>query len=249
MGGEEMRLFLALNLMLSGLLVTALSMPSTEDNESGDFSIPDGEVMVVRSTDLKKGESYESTTTITYLAENNQSLYLIKCMGKSGTSIIQMKRGDWKPVRHQTIDGEGNIVKQYDFSERSVRVRIPDQKIDKTIEIKGRVYNNSMLTYFLRAFVSSRDSKRVELGLLVDAKRYGLRIVNVYAELVGEETVEVPAGRFHCFKVEFGATGIIGKIFWRTRYHYYFTKDHPHHFVKYSDCEEECIELVQYKIR
>ena len=209
--------------------------------------IAPGETWVTRTTDLTTGESVLDSTSITWVGEGDSSSYLITRSGGKGISRIYLSRRDLAPYRHQVVGEDGRVERQTDLGESAVRIAVRDDPDTVLIKTSGPAHTGSTLLHYLRSLAAGGGPDRVELRLLVHRGAGKYRVVDVFAKRAGIEDISVPAGDFRCVKIEFGVAGIIGRLFWRTRYHYFYTAQDPHHFVKYVDPDGECIELVEYE--
>ncbi len=247
LGIRAQRRHLVSALTVCSLIWPALALAGSGDTAPARCLIPQGETTIMRTTDLATGRSFMDTTRITCLREGNPPFYVVRCTGGEKTTLIWMSGDDLQPSRYQLVGRDGAIERQIDFSEQSLRIAVKGESDARIVETSGSTHNGSTLLQYLRAFAGQGRPDRVEMKLLVDRGQNAFRIVDVYAQLICEEDVVVPGGTFHCVKIEFGLTGIIGRLFWRTRYHYFYTAEAPHHFVKYVDPDGECIELIGYE--
>lgn len=238
--------------LIAVLLGSCLAPAALEPAEAGDapppvLLIPRGETYVTRTTDLSTGEYFLDTTYIASAGEGNLPAYLVRRSGEKGTTLIYMAKQDLRPFRYEALGADGRIEKQIDFGEDAISIAVRGQPDTLIIETSGPVHTGSTLMHYLRAFAARPGPGRLETKLLVPRGRGKYRVVDVFAKRVGFETLSVPAGDFRCVKIEFGLSGIIGRLFWRTRYYYFYTAEAPHHFVKYFDPDGETIELVEYE--
>ncbi len=244
---QARRWFLGSALAVCSLTLPALALADSGDTASARCLIPQGETSITRTTDLTTGQSFMDTTRITWVGDGNPPFYVVRRTGGGKTTLIWMSGDDLQPSRYQLVGSDGNAERQIDFSEQSLRIAVKGQGDARVIETSGPTLNGSTLLQYLRAFAGRCSLDRVEMKLLVDRGRNAFRVVDVYAQMICEEDVVVQGGTFRCVKIEFGVAGIIGRLFWRTRYHYFYTAEAPHHFVKYVDPDGECIELVHYE--
>lgn len=252
MRGWNGLIFLSLGAASAGVLlwvtVAAAVVPVAGSGEhaSPRFEIPTGETSVTRTTDLTSGESVLDTTTVVYVGDGDPPCYVARRSGGGMTTLIRMNEADLLPLRYQLVTGDGTIDRQIDFSECSLRITARGESEGRQIETAGPAHTGATLLQHLRVLAGRSAPDRVSFRLLISRAPGKYRVVDAYARRNGEEDLVVPAGTFRCVKIEFGIAGIIGRVFWRTRYQYYYTVDAPHHFVKYVDPDGECIELVEY---
>jgi hypothetical protein len=209
-----------------------------------NFRIPNGEQLTLQSKDTVKGTSNKWINTVTDTIENNLPIYLIE---NGDNTIIKIRKKDLTPISFHQMDKKGNTKKRIEYNGNKARIIIPQQDIDKTIDIKLNTYHSWTFFYLFRALLFNNVNKGVNFSIIKETSDHDFRVINMVAKVVGEEKIVVPAGTYSCYKVELGLSGVI-KLFWPNKYYYYFTKDEPHYFVKYVDPEGECMELLKYEI-
>ncbi|MFH1314457.1 MAG: hypothetical protein ABIJ00_14705 [Candidatus Eisenbacteria bacterium] len=242
------RTVLALGLMLSPLVSPTPAVADSGGPVSEGFLIPQGETYVTQTTDLETGYSSVDTTLVTYVEEDGRPYYLVKRTGGGMTTSIWMSRDGLLPYRYQSLDSSGSVERQIDFSGQTLRITGEGEGQARIVEVEADAdtHTGATLLHHLRAFSHQSNSDKVDLRLLVDRGQDTFRIVDVYAKRRGQADVVVPGGTFRCVEIEFGVAGMIGRLFWSTRYHYYYTADPPCHLVKYVDPGRKHIELIQY---
>ena len=234
------------------LVVAALAaIPGSPAADTGThpptrFGIPPGETLITRTTDLRTGESTSDTTWITYIGSEDPPCYVARRSGSGLTTVIRMNEATLLPSRYQLVASDGHMERQIEFSEKALRITGNDEGEAGVIETGGTTHTGATLLQYLRVLAGRPAPARTDFRLLVVRGHGKYRVVGAYARRTGEEDISVPAGSFRCVRIEFGIAGVIGRLFWRTRYHYYYTLAAPHHFVKYVDPDGEKIELVEY---
>jgi hypothetical protein len=244
---STLRLFLGLGLTALWVLAPLAGAAESGDPAPARFPSFQGETWVIRTTDLVSGHSSVDTARISYIGHANPALYVVTRTGAGSKTVIRLNGNGLLPIRYELLGGDGGVERRIDFSDQLLRIAIKGEAEPRIVETAGNTHNSATLLHYLRVFAGQRHSDRVEMKLLVGRSQDAFRIVDVYAKRVAEEDLTVPAGRFRCIKLEFGVAGIIGRLFWRTRYQYYYTAEPPHHFVKYVDPGRECIELITYE--
>jgi hypothetical protein len=156
-----------------------------------------------------------------------------------------MQRPDLKPILYRKTDGRGNIVEQIEYSSRQARVLIPAEHIDVMISINPDTYDKASLFYLFRTLPFEQPAEKVNFSFIVISKKYAVRLVEMYVQVVDQQDVRVPAGSFPCYKVELGVAGLIGLLFAPQKCYYYFQQEPPHRFLKYEEPGREIIELVK----
>jgi len=209
------------------------------------FKIPNGEQLTLQSRDTVKGTFNKWINTVTDTMENNLPIYLIE---NGDNTIIKIRKKDLTPILFHQMDKKGNTLKKIEYYGNEARIIIPQKDIDETVNIESNTYDGWTLFYLFRALLFNIVDEEAAFSLIKETPNHGIQVVNMVVKVIGEEEVVVPAGTFSCYKVELGVAGFIGKLFWPIKYHYYFTKNDPHYFVKYVDPEGECIELLKYEI-
>jgi hypothetical protein len=208
------------------------------------FKIPNGEQLTLQSKDALKGTFSKWINTVTDTMENNLPIYRVK---NGNDAIIKFCKKDLTPILFHRWDENENTLKTIEYYGNEARIIIPREDIDRTIHVESDTYDGWTLFYLFRALLFDLVDEKVNFSLIKETPYHGIRVVEMVVQVVGEENVVVPAGTFSCYKVELGVAGLIG-LFWPVKYHYYFTKNDPHYFVKYVDPEGECMELLKYEI-
>jgi hypothetical protein len=224
----------------------ALALAGFGDTGPPDLLTPQGEISITRTTDLATDRSFLDTTWVTCAGDGDAPSCVVKRTSGGRTTLIWMSGSDLQPSRYQLVGSDGLVETQIDFCRESLRIATKGESDTLIVPTSGPTHNGSTLIQCLRALAGRSNSGRLEMKLLVSRGQNTVRIIDVYAQRICEEDVVVPGGIFRCAKIEFGVAGIIGKMFWRTKYYYFYTAEAPYHFVKYLDPDGECIELVHY---
>ena len=175
------------------------------------------------------------TDTIRKVHRNGMTMY------EWGNTII-IRGDDFRPISMRITDDNGRSQISTDYREKKAYVTIPGERIRTWIKVPEYVYDMFTLHYVLRGFPFQKK-KKVKFPLLMPQPR----VVKVSLELVGTETVIVPAGSFSCYKLKMGVSGIKGYLY-RKRWYFWFAVEKPYHFVRYTAPTGESIELVNYDI-
>ena len=146
------------------------------------------------------------------------------------------------------------IFDTLDMSTKYVRKKAGD-KIELEVErkekynvsFKGRkfsyntdkpIYDRHAIEYALRGF-EYNDGMKYDIKLHVPE----FMVVNAEINVLGEETISCPLGDFTCWKVE-----MVPKVlFVKWRFYFWFEKEYPKRFIKYSDSSgKNSILLIDY---
>jgi hypothetical protein len=141
--------------------------------------------------------------------------------------VARINPVNWMPAKIEFIDAEGNRLHTTEYKNNSVIFRTPEYKFQKKIRLTGLYYDHNTLPYFLRKYPFN-SYENIQLTLILDGS-FGLPIgpYGVEIENLGIETVNVPAGKFDCYKLEITPVGFdIMKIY------YWFSIDEPHFMIK-----------------
>jgi hypothetical protein len=232
-------------LLTMGILFISNFKAHADGFNFSHFKIPNGEQLTLQSRNTVKGISSRWINTVIDTTENNLPIYLIE---NGDDAIIKIRKEYLMPILFHQRDEKGNTLKRIEYYGNEARIIIPQENIDKTVDIESNTYDDQTLFYLLRALLFNIVDEEIDFTLIKESSSHGIRVVEMVVKVVGEEEVVVPAGTYSCYKVELDVAGLIGKIFWPVKYHFYFTKRDPHYFVKYVDPEGECIELLKYEI-
>ena len=212
-----------------------------------DSTCSSEERLFLRFQDMVKDTTYEYVKTVTEIVEKNREVVVIETIEKNSITMVKMLKENMKPIVYQKTDVDGTLRMRMEYVINKVHILSPEKGMDKMIHIREDTFDRSTVTDLLQTFLIRKNTKKMDFSFVIDAGNWGLRVVDMCAKVVGHEEVTVPAGTYQCRKVELGAAGLIGKLFWRTHYYYYFTDDFPHHFVKYSDPDGVSIVLLKYE--
>lgn len=204
--------------------------------------------LFLRFQDTVKDTAYEYVKTVTESVEGHREVVVIKTREKDSITMVKMLKENMKPINYQKINIDGTLQMRMEYLIDKVHILAPEKGMDKMIHIREDTFDKSSVMDLLQACLIHKKIKKMDFNFVINAGNWGFRVVEMCAKTTGLEEVTVPAGTYQCRKVELRAAGLIGKLFWRTRYYYYFRDDFPHHFVKYSGPDGESIELLKYEI-
>jgi len=103
------------------------------------------------------------------------------------------------------------------------------------------VIENSMLV----RKIDFSSNEKVVFDLIKMDKMPDLKSHEMFFQVIGDETVKVPAGTFKCKKILFSLTGIKGMFF---KAYYYISNDKNRYIVKIDNLPVGgCTELFEYK--
>ncbi|MGQ9629085.1 MAG: DUF3108 domain-containing protein [bacterium] len=132
---------------------------------------------------------------------------------------------DFSPVSYHSLRrGRGEYAEvRIEYARGSARVAVPGRRIDKVLGIPDDTYEAG--DYLMRGFPFGVKSE-VRFNAVTPLPM----VLPMYAEVLGEEEITVPAGRFPSYKVEMGMGGIIGLI--APKHHCWFYKGKPHILIR-----------------
>lgn len=200
---------------------------------SKELIIIDGETMVHRITNNSAGSNYKTVTTylvselngeVVYSYHNQDEFYSWDvCTDRNALprSIVFSTNGNEMELFfdngrvHLTGTWEGEIINEsVDFNDT---VTLENDLVARTLDL------NSM--------------KKHVFSLLQTNNFPQLKSFQMYFKVLGEETVNVPAGTFNCKKVCFSFDGVSG-LFYKA--YYYISDDEHHYIVKIENMPMKC---------
>lgn len=179
-----------------------------------------------RENDKTNFLTYEETVRETTV--NGKKLLRIDLKMDKGLRMVAITDPvNWKPVKIEFIDGEGNSLHTTEYKNNSVFFKTPDHTFQKEIRLTGLYYDHNTLPYLLKTY-PFESNKSIQMTLILDGS-FGLPIgpYGVEIENLGIETINVPAGNYDCYKLELTPVGFdIMKIY------YWFSVDEPRFMIK-----------------
>lgn len=221
----------------------------TQRNPNTDIFLLKEEKTKLKYTILDSNESYSYTKTIVDTVDKQNQIFLITTKHENSSSILKVQRDNFRPLHFSEMNSSGNITKVIHYTKNQALISDYEKNTERSIKIDKNTYHKSSLTYLFRKALIYVKRKEISVNLIMEIKGWGLQKVKMYAKTIGEENISTPLGLVQCFKIELGVAGLIGELFWRTKYYYYFLKESPHYFIKYSDPGKEEIELLDYKAK
>ncbi|MBC8185262.1 hypothetical protein H8E88_29565 [candidate division KSB1 bacterium] len=217
---------------------------NAQQNSQAETLFPKKEILHLRCTNLVSNESYDYKKTMVDTVDGEIPLFLITTKYANSTAILKAQKPGFAPLHFSKMDSVGNVVKMISYSKDRALFVDYKNKNEQSIKINKDTYNKSALTYLFRKALFFEKRKEINFNLIMETDHWGLQRIKMYAKIVGEENIATQNGFSPCFKIQLGVAGMIGELFWRNKYYYYFLKDKPHYFVKYSEPEKEKIELL-----
>ena len=219
-----------------------------------DPGIPDGEQIIWRWTS-EDADPILSTVTWRVKERNGRSVYEITTDSgeqKQGKYVIDKSdlRLVWLNIVEMTEKGKSEITIDVRNNRECLIHDLEGKRKDKEIDGCPDGYNGIILPFSLRGYPFGRR-REVELRITPPFQSgtpmWAWRMWKSYAKLLAEEKVTVPAGTFDCYKLEVAASGgLIRKV--TSEYYFWYTKEHPHYFVKYQDKDAKSVtELIEIK--
>jgi hypothetical protein len=136
------------------------------------------------------------------------------------SSRVEVEADSFKPIHcwwKISVIGEADVT----YTSASARLKTTGKDEAQEFDLGGVAYDNEEVVQLIRRLPLAPDYKttlRVFTGL------GGGNIIPLQVEVVGQEKVEVPAGTFDCYKVEFK---MLHQTFW-------YSSDAPHYPVKFE---------------
>jgi hypothetical protein len=211
---------------------------------TGTF-IPDGERAVLRCMRSDTSSAPLDTLTTAHIVFNGRPALHFRSSDGTGHSEFWLTQSDLSLIRYVDYSTEGRPVLEIDCEGVIVHIRDDAAGVDRHLQCSEPVHVSATILQVLRRLAATPGPADWK-GILLVRHGRNHRSVPVYARVLDEKMVRVPAGRFQCREIEFGVQGLVGDLFWPTRYRYDYTVDPPHHFVRYFDPDGEVIELVAY---
>lgn len=239
------------------LLLIALLCNAAFGGALSDPCVPDGEQIVWQVTRRDKEPTFSTVTwrvkdrgiklvyeIIEDSGDRKQGEY---CIGKSDLRLV------WVYVCEYTEKGKSEVTIFADSVKDDRQYLVHDyrnKRKEKKIEQYPDGYNGVILVFSLRGFPFGRQEEvelRITPAFYPGIPLWAWKMWKSYARSLGEERVTVPAGTFDCYKLEVAASSGIIKRF-TSRYYFWYTKEPPHHFVKFQDKDEKNVtELMEVR--
>jgi hypothetical protein len=234
------------------LFFTILLEPKASGSVLSDPGVPDGEQIVWRVISSDKEPTF---SIITWRVKGRDGKLMYEITEDSGERkqakyIIDKRdlRLIWGHIVRDTEDGKSEITIEVKDEHQYLVHDFRNKRKDKKTTHYPDGYNGRILGFSLRGFPFGKE-KKVELRITPPAgyktPLWVWKMWKSYARFLGEEKVRVPAGIFDCYKLEVAASGGLIKQF-TSEYYFWFTKEPPHHFVKYED-EKRVVELMEIR--
>jgi len=157
--------------------------------------------------------------TVTRVELNGRKVWSLRSRtytGAQSVSSVEVDEETFKPVhsfwKHSVI-GEADAT----YVPAAAELKVKGKDEAKRVNLEGTVYDNEQAIQLMRRFPYTEGYKT---GLKFLVSLTGM-VLPVELEVTRRETVEVPAGRFDCYRVELS----IGQTFWySTDAHRYLVK-------------------------
>lgn len=185
-----------------------------------DPQIKNGERLVYRVSVIDKKPVF-----VTYAIYCAEDAYRLVVEGEGQFIRAMVHKNGFVPVSVSSSKYQLDVVSVY--SKDAVHMLIPGKKIDTSLKIKLNVQDLHTLDYALRGFPVKKDHR---IDFEVVNSNPGPTVVQVYALLVDEEAITVPAGTFACYKIEIGVRGALGMFV--PKDYYWIAKKKPFYLVK-----------------
>lgn len=224
------------------LMVLCLSTVRPQNIVEPRALIPKNECMILRTQNIMKDTTYFSRMQVRDTLIGSIPMYVLR-IGKDRKVLFD--KDEFRPYKFSVRNGKDGRVKEIRYSSKRAIIKQLNVEKIKTLPIGEDTYDRRTLFYVLRKMGLEKHEK-ISFSIIVENSTIGFILVKMRAERIGVEEVRVPSGHYLCHKIEVGVAGLIGKLFWPTKYTYYFTKVPPCHFVKYIDPDGESIELFEY---
>jgi hypothetical protein len=228
----------------TGALASVLRDPGISDGEQIVWRVtkkdrePTFSMVIWHVKDRDGRPVYEVTTDS---GELKQAKYIID---KSDLRLISAH------VRRKNHRGRSEVNIEVKGDQQYLTYEFNDKDGEKEIEHGEKSYNGMTLIFSLRGFPFGKREK-IKLRATPPFKpwypRWTWKMWKSYAKVKEVEKVTVPAGTFECYKLEVAPSSRFVRQF-TNKYHFWFTKEPPHWFVKYQDKDGDSVtELMEIK--
>ena len=240
--------------MLFFLLIMGPSEADAFDPILTDPDVPNGEQTVWRATRSDEDPEFSTFTWSAGDFDGNPAYEITMDSGERKQARYVIDRGDlrliYSHILRNTEKGRSEVTVEVKGGYQYLVHDLMGKRYGKRIEHHPDGYNGMILAFSLRGFPFGRQ-KEVELRATPPFKPktplWMWKMWKTYARLLGEERVTVPAGSFNCYKLEVAASGGLVKRI-TSQYHFWFTKEPPHRFVKYQDKDGKTVtELLEIR--
>lgn len=173
------------------------------------------------------------------------SMKIIAELDTSGYRVVYTWENKVLELIFDTLDMSTKYVKKTAGDKIELEIHREDKF---NVYFKGRrfsykvdkpIYDRHAIEYALRSFEYNSGSRR-SIRLHVPE----FMVVNAEINVLGEETISCPLGDIPCWKVE-----MVPKVlFLKWRFYFWFEKEYPKRFIKYSDSSgKNSILLIEYE--
>ncbi|MCC7204934.1 MAG: DUF3108 domain-containing protein [Phycisphaeraceae bacterium] len=155
---------------------------------------------------------------------------------------VDAERESFRPIRGVTRNTMGEFTADYTAQNVSLKIRGADGR-EKTqqVPVQGPVFDNEQTLYLIRRLPLAEAYSTKFMIFTVQ----GASIVECDIDVLGKDTVSVPAGTFDCYKVKLSIKS--GQMVALT-HTLWFSADEHKYLVKY-DASQAVMELVSAAVR
>ena len=126
---------------------------------------------------------------------------------------------------------------------------IPSRNLHKTIKVKEKYYDISMLNYLFQVYPFGHE-KRIQFNLVMDGRRGSpVGSFAMYVMETWQENIKVPFGSYDCYRLEMGITGMASIFSSKYKYYFWYTVNTPHILVKFKDKQSGLCKLLEIDVK
>ncbi len=157
---------------------------------------------------------------------------------------LKINADTFRPIIYESSlsTPQGDINVKGEYSRRNVKIfsLSPQGKANHKIPISGEIYDNSEIIHIFRALDFENLSKTdFRIFNVLTAQQ-----ISASVELIGEEEIEVPAGKFECYRIKLELCDLPQEM----KQYFLYNRCEPKLFVK-SIAGEQVVELVNYNFK
>jgi len=146
--------------------------------------------------------------------------------------------GSMKPRRAEVYSGN-KMKKRVEYTDGSVMFTRFENKSKRRFGL-GEIYYDAYTLFQLLMSYPFGSGAMICFTLVLDGNLpIPIGPMDLYVKETGIETVQVPGGKFECFRLEMGLSGALGIMAEISKSHFWYSVESPHWPVKFENKSED----------